>query len=157
QSNSTVTVNYATSNGTATAGLDYTTTTGTLSLPPGGTPTGVRTKTFTVPILQDTLAEGIETVNLTLSAPTPVGVAQLVPTRSPAILSIDDDDQGGSIEFDVPIATNFTVLESAGFATIRVKRPPVGPRALASGVTVDYAPSDGTATAGLDYVATAGR
>ena len=69
----TIAVNYATSNGTATAGLDYTTATGTLVFPPGGTATGIRTKTFTVPILQDTLAEGIETINLTLSLPTPAG------------------------------------------------------------------------------------
>ena len=114
-----ITVNYATSNGTATAGLDYTTATGTLIFPAGGTATGVRTKTFTVPILQDTLAEGTETINLTLSAPTPVGVAQLVTARSTAILSIEDDDEGGAIEFDGP---TFSALESAGTAVIRVKR-----------------------------------
>ena len=156
----TITVNYATSSGTATAGLDFTSGSNTLIFPPGGTPTGIRTKTFTVPILQDTLAEGLETLTLTLGAPTPLGVAQLVTARATAILSIDDDDQGGKIEFDAPVATpvqTFTALEGAGVATIRVKRTPDGPGALASGVTVAYATSDRTATAGLDYVATAGR
>ncbi len=145
-----VTVNYATSNGTATAGLDYTTATGTLVFPAGGTPTTVRTQSFVVPILQDTLAEGTETVNLTLSSPTPSGVAQLVSARSTALLSIIDDDQGGAVEFD---AATFSVLESAGTASIRVKRT----GGVASGVTVDYATVDGTATAGLDYTATSGR
>ena len=50
--------------------------TGTLSFAAGGTPTTVRTRTFTIPILNDTLVEGIETVNLTLSAP--AGGAALV-------------------------------------------------------------------------------
>jgi hypothetical protein len=145
-----VTVGYATSNGTATAGLDYTLTSGTLVFPPGGTPTTVRTRTFSVPILQDTLAEGTETVNLTLSNPTPIGVAQLVPARSTALLSIIDDDQAGTVEFDAP---TFTVLENAGTATIRVKRT----GGTASGVTVDYATADGSATAGLDYTPTSGR
>jgi hypothetical protein len=145
-----VTVNYAAGNGTATAGLDYTTVTGTLVFPAGGTATTVRTQSFVVPILQDTLAEGTETINLTLSSPTPGGVAQLVSTRSTALLSITDDDQGGAVEFD---AATFSVLESAGTASIRVKRT----GGVASGVTVDYATADGTATAGLDYAATSGR
>src|SRR6185436_8711733 len=114
-----VTVNYATSNGTTTAGLDYTTSAGTLVFPPGGSPTIVRTRTFTVPIIQDTLAEGTESLTLTLSNPTPGGVAQLVPGRATAVLNITDDDQAGTIGFDTP---TFTVSESAGSATIRVKR-----------------------------------
>ncbi len=145
-----VTVNYATSDGTATAGLDYTATTGTLVFPAGGAATTVRTKNFAVPILQDTLAEGTETVNLTLSAPTPVGVARVVAARSTAVLSILDDDQGGAVEFN---AAAFAAVESGGVATIQVRRT----LGLASGVTVDYATSDGTATAGARYVATAGR
>ena len=58
-----VTVNFATGNGTATAGADYTATSGTLSWVDGDT----AVKTFAVPILNDTLAEGNETVILTLS------------------------------------------------------------------------------------------
>ncbi len=80
----------------------------------------------------------------------PGGTAQVVPARSTAVLSITDDDQGGTIEFD---ADTFTVLESAGTATIRVKRT----GGTASGVTVDYAAADGTATGGADYTATSGR
>lgn len=59
-----MTVNYATSNGTATAGSDYTATSGTLTFNPGQT-----SRTFTVPIIDDSLNEVDETVNLTLSNP----------------------------------------------------------------------------------------
>jgi hypothetical protein len=145
-----VAVNYATGNGTAAAGLDYVATAGALVFPPGGSATTVRTQSFTVPILPDTLAEGLETVDLTLSNPIPGGVAQLVAARSTALLSIVDDDQGGAIEFD---AATYEVLENAGTATIRVKRS----GGAASGVTIDYATADGSATAGLDYTATSGR
>src|SRR5262249_27941984 len=63
-SNVPVSVNYATSDGTAT-GADYTASSGTLSFGIGET-----SKTFTVPITDDTLVEGNETINLTLAGPT---------------------------------------------------------------------------------------
>ena len=58
----TVTVDYATSNGTATAGSDYTPTSGELTFEPGNT-----TKTVSVPILNDAIDDDGETVTLTLS------------------------------------------------------------------------------------------
>ena len=61
----TVTVDYATANGSAQAGLDYTATTGTLSFDPGDV-----AKTVSVPVLADALVEAEETFTLTLSAPT---------------------------------------------------------------------------------------
>ena len=57
-----VTVQFATGNGTATAGQDYTATTGTLTFGAGET-----TKTFTVPILADQIDEPNETFTVTLS------------------------------------------------------------------------------------------
>ena len=59
------TVNYATSDQTATAGVDYTSTAGTLSFAVGET-----SKTFTVPVSNDPLIEGFETIGLALSVPT---------------------------------------------------------------------------------------
>ena len=61
----TVTVDYATSDGTATAGADYTAASGTLSFQPGET-----SKTVTVTVLSDAHDEGSETLTLTLSNPT---------------------------------------------------------------------------------------
>lgn len=60
-----VNVNYATSNGSALSGSDYTATSGTLSFARGET-----SKIFIVPVYKDTLSELEETVTLTLSSPT---------------------------------------------------------------------------------------
>ena len=138
-----VTVAYATSNGTAAAGSDYTASSGTLSFAVGET-----SKTFTVPILDDTLVEGNETVNLTLTSPT--GGATLG-GQSTATLTIVDNDtaQPGSLQFS---AAAFTVNEPQGTATITVTR--TGGSNVP--VTVAYATSNGTATAGSDYTASSG-
>ena len=58
----TVTVDYATADGTATAGEDYTATTGTLTFS-----SGEQTKTISVPLIDDAIDEGQETFTLTLS------------------------------------------------------------------------------------------
>ena len=58
----TVTVDYGTANGTATAGADYTAANGTLTFR-----TGERTKTVAVTLLDDTHDEGEETLTLSLS------------------------------------------------------------------------------------------
>ena len=60
-----VTVHYSTSNGTATAGEDYVATEGTLTFS-----NRAARLTFTIPIINDSLSESNETVNLTLSDPT---------------------------------------------------------------------------------------
>ena len=60
----TVTVDYATSDGTATAGADYEATSGTLSFAPGETE-----KTVSVPVHDDAHEDGGETLALTLSDP----------------------------------------------------------------------------------------
>ena len=65
ESVSTVTVDYATSDGTAEAGLDYTETSGTLTFAPGET-----AQTVSVAVLDDDHDEGDETFTLTLSNPT---------------------------------------------------------------------------------------
>ncbi|MBE9010436.1 DUF4347 domain-containing protein [Pseudanabaenaceae cyanobacterium LEGE 13415] len=78
-------VNYATSNGTATAGSDYTTATGTVSFAAGET-----SKTFTIPITDDTDGERNETINLTLSA----AIEGALGAQRTAILTIADNDPG---------------------------------------------------------------
>ena len=61
---SVVSVRYATSNGTATAGADYEAVSGAVRFAPGQT-----TQTISVPVLNDAHDEGSETLMLTLSRP----------------------------------------------------------------------------------------
>ena len=61
---STVTVDYATSDGSATAGQDYTSVSGTLTFNAGET-----AKTVSAPVLDDAHDDGGETLTLTLSNP----------------------------------------------------------------------------------------
>ena len=132
----TVTVDYATANGTAD-GDDYTATSGTLTFD-AGTISG----TIIVPIADDDENESDETFTVTLSnaSGATLGTASATGTIrnrhvTPAV-SISD---AGGTEGDGDIAFTVT-LDSAASAT----------------VTVDYATSDGTADAGDDYTATSG-
>ena len=129
-------VRFATSNGTATAAADYTAVTQTVSFANGDT----ANKTVSIPIIDDTLVEGNETVNLTLSNPT--GGATLG-TPSTAVLTITDNDvaPAGTLQFS---AATYSVAENGGNATITITR--TGGSAGAVGVT--FATSNGTATAG---------
>ncbi len=84
----TVTVNYATSNGTAVATTgdatgDYTETKGTLTFPQGTT-----SKTFAVPVVGDPADELDETYHVTLSAPANASITD-PPTKDAKILNDD--------------------------------------------------------------------
>jgi uncharacterized repeat protein (TIGR01451 family) len=134
-----ITVDYATSDGTAQSGSDYTTVASLLTFAPG-----VTSQTFAVPILPDALDEEDETVLLTLSNP---GNATLG-ASNPATLTIVDDDPLPSVQFS---AATHSVGEGTGPAFVEVTL------STASGRTVwiDYATADGTAQAGSDYLSTA--
>ena len=84
-----ITANYATANGTATAGSDYTSTSGVLTIA-----AGTRVETIEVPILNDSLDEADETFTLTLSGVT-AGVA--VAAASAEAVIRDDDPATVSI------------------------------------------------------------
>jgi serralysin len=64
-STQTITVQYATANGTAIAGSDYTSTSGTLTFNPG-----VTSQVINIPILNDSLNEANETFTLNLTTAT---------------------------------------------------------------------------------------
>ena len=132
-------VTFATSNGTATAPSDYTAVTQTVSFANGDT----ANKTVSIPIIDDTVVEGNETVNLALSNPT--GGATLG-SPSTAVLTIIDNDTApaGTLQFS---AATYSVAENGGNATITITR--AGEVAGAVGVT--FATSNGTATAPADY------
>lgn len=103
-------VAYATGNGTATAGSDYTATSGILGFADGE----AGTKTFTIPILDDVVAEGNETVNLSLSSATGASLG----SASTAVLTIVDDDAPG---VTVTPTTGLVTTESGGTATFTVR------------------------------------
>jgi subtilisin family serine protease len=137
-----VTVHYATSNGTAIATKDYTAKSGTLSFAANET-----SKTFTVPIINDTLDEADETLKLTLSSPT--GGAVLV-KPSTATLKIVDNDAPPSLSInDVSVTEGNSGTTNAVF-TVKLS--------AASGktVTVHFATANGTAVAPGDYTAASG-
>ena len=92
----TVTVGYATADGTATAGEDYTAVSGTLTFAPGET-----SKTVSVPIIDDSISDSGETFTLTLSNavvaslgqwPTDIAIADAEATGT-----ISDDDESDSL------------------------------------------------------------
>lgn len=106
-----VSVQYATANGSATAGSDYTTKTGTLSWPDNDD----NNKTFTVAITNDTADEANETVQLSLSNPT--GGATLG-SPSSATLTINDNDGGGGGGTTAPAAPS--LLKARGASTTEI-------------------------------------
>ena len=141
-----VSVDYATSNGTATAGSDYTATSGTLTFAPGEL-----TKFISIPITHDNLFENAnETFNLTLSNPT--NSAVLV-TPSTATITIFDNESKPFLFLSS--STTFFVSEGdTGTTNISFRLNLTNPTVQT--VTVDVATVDGTATAGSDYTALSG-
>ncbi|HEV7667977.1 MAG TPA: Calx-beta domain-containing protein [Thermoanaerobaculia bacterium] len=139
-----VSVGFATGNGTATAGPDYTAASGTLNWAAGDS----GTKSFSIPIIDDVQDEPNETLQITLSNPT--GGAAL---GSPAstLLTIQDDDVPASPGTLALLASSFSGPEG-GSATISVVRS----GGTTGAVSVSYATSDGTAAAGSDYTAASG-
>ncbi len=139
-----VAVSFATANGTATAGSDYTATTGTLSFADG-----VTSQTITVPITNDTAVESDETFTVTISAPT--GGATLGTTTVSTATIVDNDAVATPGVLSLSAAT-LTVGEAVGTATLTVNRT----GGSTGAVTVAFATANGTATAGSDYAATSG-
>jgi hypothetical protein len=136
-----VDVDYATSDGTATAGSDYTATNGTLAFAAGET-----SKQIDVTVIGDIQVESDETFTVTLSAP-----FNADPGTSVATGTITNDDNIGP----KLVVGDAAVLEGNSGTTpltFTVAMVPVS----ASNVTVDYATSDGTATAGSDYTSASG-
>src|SRR5207253_6521184 len=88
-SSGSVSVNYAARNGTARAGSDYSPASGMLNFGAGD-----MSKTFTVQIFDDNLAEPEETVNLELTAPS--GGA-ILGSQTTAVLTIIDNELKGNI------------------------------------------------------------
>lgn len=134
-----VSVNFATSDGTATGGAcgsfsgnDYVPASGTLNFAAGDT-----SKTFNVSICDDNLFESSETVNVALN--TIVGAS--IGTPNTAILTIAENDTAPTVQFS---ATAASVGESTGLIALTASRT----GATENAFTVNYQTADGTATAG---------
>jgi Ca2+-binding RTX toxin-like protein len=83
-------VNYATSDATATGGIDYTSTSGTLAFGPGEV-----AKTITIPIVNDGSDEPNESFDLNLSLPAGSN-ALLAQNPRTTVTIVDDDPAAGS-------------------------------------------------------------
>ncbi|MDB9999125.1 hypothetical protein OAE16_01640 [Porticoccaceae bacterium] len=130
-------VNYATANGTAAAGSDYTSKSGTLSFS-----VGQSSKTISVATTNDSTYENNETVNLNLSAAT----AGATIADSQGIGTINNNDTGPSFWI-----TNATVAEG-GTLSFTVNK--MGTSTLSHNVS--YATSNGSASSSSDYTAKSG-
>lgn len=146
-SNTAASVDVQVTSGTAQAGTDFIAQTNRLTFPPG-----VETLTCPVTVLDDAVCQGERTVKLSLQPPP--GDTTYTAIRGNALgrqdtaeLTIQDDDPGFALG-----ATNCVVSETSGAVTVTVRR--VGD--LSQTGSVAFETRDGTALAGVNYVATNG-
>jgi hypothetical protein len=138
-SDGSLSVSYATADGTAAAGTDYTAESGTLTWAAGDT----TSQTIQIPILDD---GGLDAPNSFTVGLSNVSLSGALGTPSTATVTIQEE---AALTFSAP---NFNGSQPAGKATVVVQR-------LYNGtgiVTVDYATANGTAVAGRDYTAESG-
>jgi choice-of-anchor B domain-containing protein len=136
----TVTVNWATADGTATAGLDYTAGAGTLTFLPGAT-----VQPIDVTMLPDTLAEPAETILIDLSAPVAATLAD-----AQGIATILDNDTVPTVSIgDASVAEGDTGTRELVF-TLTQSQP------IAQTTAVGFMTEDETAVSPSDYTAASG-
>ena len=135
----TVTVRYATSDGTARAGSDYTQTSGTLTFPAEQTE-----RTIWVPVLDDELDEDPETLTLTLSNPSPSRVQLEDATATGTIVNSDRMPKAWIARFGRTVADH--VLDAVD-ARMRAK-PVTGVDARLAGQRIDPRPPFGAGPVG---------
>lgn len=132
-----ISVSFASSDGTATAGADYTTASGVLNFA-----IGEATKTLTIATTDDTAFESAETLSVTLSNPT----GGVTITSAQGSGTINDND--GAPSFSIAGAT----AQAGSTITFTVSKS--GSTGLSH--AVNYATSNGTAVAGTHYAAASG-
>ena len=133
-----VEIQYATSDGTATAPGDYGDTMDVLTIAPGTT-----SAVINVPIIHDGVAEADETFAVTLSNATNANVIDASATGT-----IEDTGAFPTVSVGSPMGAEDTVA-SLEFEVTLAPAPMLE-------ATVAYATADGTATAGSDYEAKMG-
>ncbi len=134
-----VSVNFATTPGTATPGLNYFSTNGLLTFADGEF-----TKSFAIRLLDDPFVTGEQTVTITLSDPS---AGATLGSPSSAILAIQDNDVG--ISFSSPA---YVISEREPAVSVNVMRL----NATNQVSTVDFTTQNGTALAGTNYGSSSG-
>ena len=142
-------IDYTASGGSATAGVDYQNTTGSVRLVAGAI-----SQTVVIPITNDAIFEGDETFEIELTiAPESVGTEKpsIDLSQKTAVVTIKDDNDEALVGFASP---RFGVFEDAQAATVIVEA--VNNLAVGVSVSVNYRIEAGSAMAGDDYTDMAG-
>lgn len=134
-----VSVDYFTTDGTATNGLNYIGATNTLLFAGSD-----RLQTFTIQVLNDGLAQASRTFSARLRNPT----NQVLGTPNSVTITITHDS--GRVQLP---ASRYWVAENEGPLSLTVVR---GNDGVLAPFTVDFATSDLSAKSGLDYLGTTG-
>ena len=143
-----LTVSYATSNGTATAGSDYEAKSGTLTF----TKTAAGSQTFTIQTKEDTIDEGTgETFTVTISSPSGGGGATPSLGTSSVGTTITDDDDAPS---GITLSASPNILGEDDSATSVTVTAALNGSTLPSDTVVTIGTLAGSATKGTDYTAT---
>lgn len=135
-----VTVNYATANGSAVAPADYATTSGTATFAPGST-----SQVVNVAVIGDTMDEPDETFVLNLTSPTNATIAP-----AQGVATITDDDAPPSVSISNASRAEGNSGSAIMTFAVTLSAPSGWPASVA------YATSDGSGVAGADYSATSG-
>ncbi|WP_166828858.1 Calx-beta domain-containing protein [Thalassoroseus pseudoceratinae] len=140
-----VTVDYTTSDGTATAGSDYTAKSGSITIP-----AGQRYASLRIPILDDSLSELTESIQLSVSNLQAGGRNVELPSTTSSTFINDNDlltlsvGDSSFAEFDAGVTLGAGVTVSLN-------------RSVDHDLTVNFTATDGTATSGSnDYGVRAG-
>ncbi|CAN5912984.1 hypothetical protein BH23PLA1_BH23PLA1_19790 [soil metagenome] len=140
-----VTVQFSTMDGTAVAGQDYTAVSQTVTFNPGEL-----SRTVTIPILDDTIVEGDQTVRLILSNPGPNPGVRLGAFAAATLVIADDDLASGTLA-DVRVVEGDPGDANMAVLTFTLDAP------AERDVIIDFATASGTATAGQDFQAVTAR
>jgi hypothetical protein len=138
-SDTAIILSYSTQDGSATAGQDYTATSGTLTFAPGET-----LKAVTVPVFGDLLVEGSETFSLVVTPTAAIGNGA---AGAAGVATILDDDAGGGT-LPVLSLADAEVLESNTTFSANMEFVVTLSQAAATDVTVAYQTISGTAKEG---------
>lgn len=134
-SSQTITVAFSTADATATAGIDYVATSGTLTFNPGET-----VKSIAVEVLGDNIDEQNEQIFVNLTNPTNATVGTV-----PGFVTILDDDNPTVSVSDASVIEGNTGTRNAVF-TVTLSAPTV------QDVLVNYGTAPGTAFANFDFL-----